>query len=398
MKLFVLFIDGLPFNLPKGYMPPVVRANRELFPLKTVFGFSEAIRATIFSGTFPDTHKRWGFFVYDPENSPFAPLGSLKFIDYLPSSFVRRGTKFVVSKTICKAMASERGYDELITKNLSYGEIHLFDFVPKYDIDRPNVLGEIPMLFDVLRGEGLSFSYLSWPKLGKRALKLLEKNIQEKDVIVLYLDHIDAASHRAGMFTKKYLRSIEKVEEIAEKAMKIAGESWKEWTSLVFSDHGMKPVNLYLKPRALLGNTVAGRRGEYLALIGGTSIRFWYATERARKEVREKLGEKPYGHFLSKKDLREMRIDFKDRRYFDDIYLLDPGNLIFPNHFAWLKHKAMHGYDPNDPSQFGILSLSSENFDLKTSAHPTVADLTPTMLDLLGLRIPKSCEGRSLLR
>ena len=64
--------------------------------MRPLLGYSDAIRAAIFTGCPPDEHGYWMEYCYRPGQTPFGVLGRLGALDALPIDFVRRGTKFVL--------------------------------------------------------------------------------------------------------------------------------------------------------------------------------------------------------------------------------------------------------------------------------------------------------------
>ena len=58
--------------------------------------------------------------------------------------------------------------------------------------------------------------------------------------------------------------------------------------------------------------------------------------------------------------------DFADRRFGEDVFLLDPGVLMVPSYMGRAPLASMHGYDPAHPDMAGILA----------SNRPLPADVT----------------------
>ena len=84
-------------------------------------------------------------------------------------------------------------------------------------------------------------------------------------------------------------------------------------------------------------------------------VRLWYLDddERLRAELRDRVASRFPGRFLDD-DRATHHLQFVDRLYGDDFYLLPPGTGVFPNFHSFIKPKAMHAYDPADPEQWGI--------------------------------------------
>ena len=127
--------------------------------------------------------------------------------------------------------------------------------------------------------------------------------------------------------------------------------------------------------------------------------RFWYLKESSRDYVHSLMERFQYGHFLSYEEKRDLKINFLHDLFGEDIYLIKPPYNIFPNFISLLKPVAMHAYHPELESQQGILVLKGSALkDARLDGdHITMVELMPTMAKLLGLEIPPTCQGESLL-
>src|SRR4249919_2440129 len=78
--------------------------------LRSVFGYSSACVPSILSGRWPEEHRNWSYFVYDPKNSPFK---SLRWLHWLPRPVTsRRIFRRWISKFV-KRHLNFRGYFDL---------------------------------------------------------------------------------------------------------------------------------------------------------------------------------------------------------------------------------------------------------------------------------------------
>lgn len=153
-RVLAILVDAFRYDfLSDKYTPFLYSMSRRGFyvPLRPILGFSDAIRATVFTGTYPNVHNYWIMYRYSQETSPFRMFKPLKFIDYVPVDVLRRGLKFVLSATLCKILGGIYDYDELTTRNIPFKMIHLFDFASKRSMLSPRVFNGLPTLFDVLR-------------------------------------------------------------------------------------------------------------------------------------------------------------------------------------------------------------------------------------------------------
>src|SRR5207244_2229095 len=85
LPLFV-FIDACGWEIIKRdpFMGEAAPHRRQL---RSVFGYSSACIPSILSGRYPNEHRNWSYFVYDPPHSPFK---SLKWLQVLPNALTGR--------------------------------------------------------------------------------------------------------------------------------------------------------------------------------------------------------------------------------------------------------------------------------------------------------------------
>jgi hypothetical protein len=57
----------------------------------------------------------------------------------------------------------------------------------------------------------------------------------------------------------------------------------------------------------------------------------------------------------------------------DDVFLTEPGVVIFPNFHSYVRPKAMHAYDPADLDQDGIVVASA---GVELAERPQLIDLS----------------------
>src|SRR6185436_19853426 len=75
--------------------------------LESVFGYSSACVPSILSGQWPESHRNWCYFVYDPANSPFKMLRPLQ---WLPTALTgRRIVRRMLTKLVKRSL-NFRGY------------------------------------------------------------------------------------------------------------------------------------------------------------------------------------------------------------------------------------------------------------------------------------------------
>ncbi len=78
LPLFI-FIDACGWEIIRNASFAIdVAPNRRR--LDSVFGYSSACVPSILSGCWPQEHRNWCYFVYDPRHSPFKGLRALRWL------------------------------------------------------------------------------------------------------------------------------------------------------------------------------------------------------------------------------------------------------------------------------------------------------------------------------
>jgi hypothetical protein len=143
LPLFI-FIDACGWEIIKDDpFANTLAPNRRR--LESVFGYSSTCVPSILSGAWPDEHRNWCYFVYDPEKSPFRALRPLRWLPRAVTS--RRRFRRHLSKLIGKHLKF-RGYFDLY--NIPFEHISLFDFTEKRSPLAPGGMNCGANIFDFL--------------------------------------------------------------------------------------------------------------------------------------------------------------------------------------------------------------------------------------------------------
>ncbi|RJP85054.1 MAG: hypothetical protein C4518_16960 [Desulfobacteraceae bacterium] len=182
---------------------------------------------------------------------------------------------------------------------------------------------------------------------------------------------------------------------------------------LLLSDHGQEPVKGTIDIKKKLNHSKIPKN-EYLFFVHAVQARFWFFTDRARKEITAMLSAIPNGQVLSYKDLHNYNMKFPDNRYGDTFFLTEPGYIMFPNDFyhplanlflgldrqqyrrIWSPHqKGYHGYLPSNDCEKGFMLITNDHFKLKKNMN--ILDFAPSVLELLGYRKSDKMQGQSVI-
>ncbi|MBA7479587.1 hypothetical protein ES707_15021 [subsurface metagenome] len=224
-RLLIIYIDAFRYDyLSEKSTPFLYSLSRNGFyaPLKPILGYTDAIKATIFTGVYPREHGYWIMYKYSPETSPFKIFKHLRFIDRVPSNFTISGIKFVLSATICKLLARIHSYSELSTHNIPFSIIDSFDYTLKNSMVCRNAFHGFPTFFETLAVNSIKYSYIDCSKFGLRArfgsstrvrkklTKILEEVGQDTQLLFIYLHQLDNFAHRYGISSAKFSAELKK--------------------------------------------------------------------------------------------------------------------------------------------------------------------------------------------
>src|SRR5437764_8650959 len=193
LPLFI-FVDACGWEIIRN--DPFVRQvapNRRR--LTSVFGYSSACVPSILSGRWPDEHRNWGYFVYDPTHSPFRFLRPLRWFPRAITS--RRIFRSRLSKVLRRRLGFQ-GYFDLY--NMPFENISMFDFSEKKSPLQPRGMNRGDNIFDFLEQRGIAY-HVSDPLKDEEAnLESVLQAIGSEsiDFAFVYWPGLDGLLHRVG--------------------------------------------------------------------------------------------------------------------------------------------------------------------------------------------------------
>ena len=333
---------------------------KELAPhrrkLESVFGYSSTCVPSILSGRWPDEHRNWCYFIYDPEKSPFRPLRMLR---WLPSALTSRRiirrylTKFV------KVKLNFRGYFDLY--NIPFKFIHLFDFTEKKSPLKPKGMNRGPNIFDLLEEKKVPY-YVTDPSLPEEEhlrLLLAEIESQRIDFAFQYWAGLDGLLHMVGNDSPEIPKKLDHYDRWITQLMETARKHYYQVDLHVFSDHGMANCDQHLDLRSKIDELGLKMGEDYAVVYDSTMARFWFLKPGVRPQVEKVLANIPEGRTMGEEELRHYRAYFEDHQFGELIWLTQEGVLIVPSHMGERPIRAMHGYHPTDPQSYATLFSNS---------------------------------------
>jgi hypothetical protein len=365
LPLFV-FIDACGWEVIKN--DPFVEGlapNRR--KLDSVFGYSSACVPSILSGSWPQDHRNWCYFVYDPHHSPFR---SLRWLRWLPEALTsRRRFRRWLSRAL-KAQLKFKGYFDLY--NIPFGRIAAYDFSEKKSPLQPGGMNRGPNIFDYLRSRSISYhvSEPEEPESKNTASLINDIEAENIDFAFLYWPALDGLLHRVGNQSPEIGPKLREYEQQLERIQRIAERHYAEVRLYIFSDHGMANCDELLDLKAEIDALPAREGPDYAVVYDSTMARFWFFNPRARWLVSDRLKQIPQGRVLPDAELQDMKTFFPDRYFGELIFLVKEGVLIVPSHMGARPIRAMHGYHPTDPHSYAALCTNQPELPDEVRAIP----------------------------
>ena len=349
---------------------------RQLAPnrkrLDSVFGYSSTCVPSILSGRWPDQHRNWCYFVYDPAHSPFRSLRALR---WLPAALTGRRIVRRLLTRLLKVRLGFRGYFDLY--NIPFRYIHLFDFTEKKSPLLPGGMNRGPNIFDFLTAEQIPY-FVSDPALTEEENRdrLAERlRAGEIDFAFMYWAGLDGLLHRVGNQSPEVPARLRIYEDWIAQLLEAARQQYAEVRLYIFSDHGMANCDQLLDLKAQIDALPVAMERDYAVVYDSTMARFWFFNNRARQLITEALGREPQGRIVPDAELKELRALFEDRYFGELIFLVKEGVLIVPSHMGERPIRAMHGYHPTDPHSYASLLTNQPSVPAEITAIPHIYQL-----------------------
>ncbi len=355
--------------------------------LESVFGYSSACVPSIVSGAWPEQHRNWCYFVYDPANSPFRLL---RFFKWLPRSITsRRRFRRWLSKFL-QGPLKFRGYFDLY--NIPFEHISMFDFSEKKSPLRPGGMNRGANIFDFLEIRNIPYHVSNPAFTETQNLANLIGEIRKEtiDFAFVYWPDLDGLLHMVGNKSAEVPAKLRVYEERLEQLLAHANEHYQEVRLYIFSDHGMANCTELLDLKAMIEGMGLKFGKDYVAVYDSTMARFWFPQSsegRApsspnatspRDQIIQRLNKIPEGRIVPDSELAQMHALFPDRHFGELIFLVKEGVLIVPSHMGERPIKAMHGYHPEEPHSYAALLSNRPDIPPETTAIPHVYNLMTT--------------------
>lgn len=340
--------------------------------LESLFGYSSTCVPSILSGRWPEEHRNWCYFVYDPKNSPFRSLRPLRWLPTAITSrriFRRFLTKFV------KVQLKFRGYFDLY--NIPFRYIHLFDFTEKKSPLQPGGMNRGANIFDLLVAQKIPYFVSDPHRTEEENRDALIAHLQAADIdfSFLYWAGLDGLLHRVGNQSPEVPAKLRVYEQWIEQILAAARPHYDDIRLYVFSDHGMANCDELLDLKSRIDALPVAMERDYVVVYDSTMARFWFFNDRARQLITTALQGVPEGRIVPDDELRQLRAFFPDRYFGELIFLVKEGVLIVPSHMGERPIRAMHGYHPSDQHSYASLLTNQPTIPDDVTTIPHIGQL-----------------------
>ena len=351
-----LFVDALGWKIINDHQFLV-----DLLPyrkkISMQFGYSSSAIPTILSGKTPSSHGHLGLFCFNPEKSPFKFLSKLSWL-FFPKSFWNRGRIRHHLSKILKKLYGFTGYFQLYRMPL--WKLKYMDYCEKKNLFIAKGMDDIENLHDVLTQKRINFHISDWHLSDNDNILAAQEAITKgKNFLFVYTASFDGLLHDK---VKDCDAINNKLQEIALQVNNLYNKA-KEHANIVnftiFSDHGMTPLTTTVDIMTKLENSNLVFGLDYGACFDSTMARFYYLTKESKDIIHQIVEEFP-GHFLTKEEEIQNDIYRSDRRFGDEIFLLNPGIQIVPSDMGGIPLNGMHGFAVDDIHSFAAIMSNKE--------------------------------------
>jgi len=391
--------------------------------MRSTAGFNQ--RTTICTGATGRDTNTFTMFTFDPEGSPF------RFARWDPRRFFfEKGEALIESLPGWPVIRQIRGAARILFHRRRQAYVRAIETrAKKFSNNAP--AANIPLtllprigtiedrkpihlpgayeqetVFDVFVREGVKYRYLMYPEVANEddavLAALLAARDSDEDVLFAQLCDTDEFIHKCGPNSPER-RKI--VGEVDRKMRQLVGAFGEDTIFILAGDHGMTEVTeeldipRLLRPLERVHGVKMGR--DYDLFLDSTMARFKAVTEKAGPFLEavmqdQTLHEK--GVFVDDQISNEYSLP-TEPRYGDLMWWANLGVLVFPDYFHDRRthDKGMHGYRSEHDEMKGCFIAFGAGIEPRRLGEVSLMDVCPSICSAVGVSVPSSCRGSSLI-
>lgn len=356
--ILIFMIDALGFTQAgdRAYLPDL---DGPRAPVRSVLGYSSAAIPTILSGQLPQSHGH--FSMYRRSGSRGGVFRGLQ--PWLNLACRAVGPRWRFRQWIARYLERRgiTGYFSLYQIPLPW--LGYFDLCQRRDLYAPGAFDDgVNGLADHLERMG-SYRVWNWRVPEERAFAELEAEIErgQSRALFLYTASLDSTMHAAGPGSAAAGVRLRAYEERITALARKARSRYDEVRLFVFGDHGMARVDAVHDLWGPLRKLALSVPKDLIYFLDSTMARFWFQSDRARRQVDELLSGLSYGRVLSDDELSELGAYFPEKEYGERIFLLHEGSILTPSFMSDQPVAGMHGYHPDAEQSFTTLLTNAHD-------------------------------------
>lgn len=376
----VFLIDALGYEIVDsgGFLGALAATQRPA--VRSVLGFSSAAIPTILTGKTPSEHGRLVMYRRRERTSVFDRYRTLLHVTGRLPRGHSRFRRWLSSRLRADGVT---GYFSLYEIPLQL--LPLFDLCERKSIYAPGAFDGVASLFDRLAGEGVAYRVWDWSVPTSRAFAEMEdaaRNGSER-MLFLYTPELDATIHVHGPRSAAVAAWLRIHEDAIGRVVRAAKGAGRKPRLRVFGDHGMAQIGAHADLARDLRRMTSKMPRDYIVFLDSTMARFWFARDSVRREITDRLAARSDGRFLTREELSSLGAYFPDRRFGEEIFLVDSGVLILPSFMGSSPIQGMHGYHPDERDSH--TTLLADPFP--ETAPTKISDFAGLLLGDLGLTL-----------
>lgn len=352
---------------------------------------------SMLSGCLPLKHKIWTWYITKKDSS-FSKIKNIKFILNLFNNNEKFQRKIIdIYINLLRLFSGKTRF--LKTNKIPLNLLKNFEVaVDKSYVDH-NPL-PVPTLFDLLRKNKISYCAMDYPTISNNRntffylgkgdflqLKKIEKKLKKYSVVYAHIWQLDAIEHKYGLHSKQALNHIKKLDFYLKNLF--LRNKKNDLKIIIFSDHGGCEIK---KTRNILPLI---KDYSSLYFIGSTNAQVWLKDTKKLNELKNKIKKEGFLIYDKNNIEKELNIPYTREAVGDLMIAVKPGEQLYPDFFRDNdKVKSMHGYTQKSEELRGIFISHGFNSKTKNIKNMRLFDITPTILKLLNLKIPKIYDGK----
>lgn len=396
-KTLIFFIDAVREDyITEEYSPFLYnyKKNNTYMDVVSQLWYSSWIHPSIFTWKHQENHGKFLVYSYIDGNWPFKWM---KHLEFIPAK-IRQYFLAILKAPYYMINFWRKYYPNWYKKGILPIPASITPKVaPYFDMEDFKFENE---MFQLLEKNWISIS--SQPDFYNpnywEGVWLENWKITDNDIDYYFSYEIDPIGHYNGPNSIQVKEKMREIDNQISKLIKIAEEKYENLNIFIFSDHGMVEIIDNVDVKSTLDNSDLKLVDDYKVFYDSTMARFWVKNEEVKNKIIQLLSKVENLTYIDESLKQKYNINFPDSKWWELVFLAEPGYRIFPDYFAPVRFNTrwMHWYWPEFKEGKWIFMTNCFSTSDK-DIH--VIDFMPTMLKSMNLEnlIPKNIDWKSII-